>query len=109
VIIRINKDLLETTDEKRSPVSIGNIYPNPFSSNTTIPLEIRRTGRVTVEIMDIWGYKVRTLASQVFAPGSVTLQWDGTDMNGNRLPGGIYLCRLVSENSNETRRLVLIR
>jgi flagellar hook assembly protein FlgD len=44
----------------------------------------------------------------VLDPGITNIQWDGTDTHGNKLPGGIYLYRLTSENKVETSRMVFI-
>jgi flagellar hook assembly protein FlgD len=52
---------------------------------------------------------IKTLVSKVLEPGTSTIQWDGTDANGNKLPGGIYLSRLISENFAETKRLIFIK
>ena len=109
VIIMINRDLLTSVSESVTPVDVGTSYPNPFSDVTSIPLEIRQRGPVTLEILDIRGTRVKTLASKIFEPGSTTLQWDGTDSRGKKLPGGIYLCRVTSSNITKTMRMVLIR
>ncbi|MCX6304613.1 MAG: agmatine deiminase family protein [Bacteroidetes bacterium] len=109
VIIMVNHDLLQTIAEPAAGAKIGNNYPNPFSSATSIPVEMKQRGLVTLEILDIRGARIRTLLSQVLEPGTTTVHWDGTGPGGSRLPGGIYLYRLTSENSAETRRMVLIR
>ena len=109
VIIMVNKALLTSVSEPAEHVDLGIIYPNPFSSSTTIPLEIKQRGHVTLEILDIRGAIVKILVSRVFEPGITTIQWDGTDAQGNRLPDGIYLCRMTSENKIEMKRLVLTR
>jgi flagellar hook assembly protein FlgD len=108
VIIMVNKDLLAAIAKTKDQVQIGSSYPNPFSSETSIPLEIAQRGRVTLAIIDVRGYRVKTLVSSVLEPGSAIIQWDGTDNNGNKLPRGIYFCRLTSENASETKRLILI-
>jgi len=101
--------LLSGMGEIAETSGLGNSYPNPFSSITFIPLEIKQPGLVTLEILDIRGSRIKTLVSKMFEPGTSTLQWDGTDANGNKLPGGIYLYRLTSENSIETKRLIFIK
>ncbi|MDP1623469.1 MAG: agmatine deiminase family protein [Bacteroidales bacterium] len=107
VIIMINQDLLTSVIDPASPGNIGCNYPNPFSSVTSIPLEITHRSHVTLDILDIRGVKVKTLVSGVFGPGIATINWNGTDSHGNKLPGGIYLCRMISENKAETKRLIL--
>ena len=109
VILMINPQLLNAVDQKSQLAEAGNNYPNPFSNETDIPVEIRERGPVTLEITDTRGVKIRTLLSAVVDPGKRILRWDGTDSYGSKLPGGLYLYRLVTGNSAETKRMVLIR
>ncbi|MEI6684009.1 MAG: agmatine deiminase family protein [Bacteroidota bacterium] len=109
VIIMVNHQLLESVAAARLPVSAGNNYPNPFSSKTTIPLEISQRGKVKLDILDIQGMEVKSLVSGILEPGEIRVDWDGTDHLGNRLPGGVYLYRVITENGTETKRMVLIR
>ncbi|MEI7725168.1 MAG: agmatine deiminase family protein [Bacteroidota bacterium] len=109
VIIMVNKALLTSINEPVRHVEIGNNYPNPFSTVTTIPLEINQRSSISIEILDIRGAKVKTLVSQVFEPGTITIQWDGTDYHGNKLPSGIYLYRLITESNIQTKRLIFIK
>ena len=109
LVVMINTDLLSGINKNPGTTVLRNSYPNPFSTVTTIPLEIRQRGRVTLEILDIRGSLVKTLVSGVFDPGTSMVQWDGTDAGGKKLPGGVYLYRLTTENKVETNRMVLIR
>lgn len=109
VIIMVNSDLLTSLEEYAKQTNIGNNYPNPFSSETSIPLEIKQRGAITVEITDMRGTKVKTLVSQVFEPGATILRWDGTNEQGDKLPDGVYLCRMISEHKTGTKRLILLK
>jgi agmatine/peptidylarginine deiminase len=109
VIIMVNKDLLASISEPAREAKIGTSYPNPFTSVTNIPVETRQLGPVTLEILNIHGITVKTLVSKVFDPGRQIVQWDGTDDHGNKQPAGIYLCRLTTGNSTETKRLVMLK
>jgi flagellar hook assembly protein FlgD len=95
--------------ESDTQAEIGNSYPNPFTTETSIPLEIRMRGHVTLEILDVRGTKIKTLASQVFEPGSKTIIWNGTDENGNKVPPGVYQYRFTGEKTVVTKKMVLIR
>jgi len=109
VIIMVNHQLLESVVAALPLARLGNSYPNPFSSTTVIPLHIRQRSPVKLDILDIWGREVKSLVSAVLEPGETSVGWDGTDCRGNRLPGGIYLYRVITENGTETKRMVLIR
>jgi agmatine/peptidylarginine deiminase len=109
LVIMINTDLLSGINKNPGTRVLRNSYPNPFSSVTFIPLEIKQSCHVTLEILDVRGFLIKTLVSKVLDPGTPAIQWDGTDAGGNKLPGGIYLCRLTTENKVETNRMVLLR
>jgi len=108
VIIMVNPQLLQGIGAKTNVDKAGNNYPNPFSSETAIPLEIRNRGPVTLEILGLQGMRIKTLVSEVLEPGITTIRWNGTDSHDRKLPGGVYLYRLITKNATETRRLILI-
>ena len=109
VIIMVNKDLLESVRE-HAPMS-DNLtnYPNPFTDETNIVAEITNRGPATLEIFDIRGLMVKTLIAETLEPGVRQIKWNGTDVSGNQLPGGIYLYRLTTGNNTITKRMVLSR
>jgi hypothetical protein len=92
-------------------------YPNPFNPVTNIEFLISDFGFVKLEIYDISGRVVQTLVSEVKTPGSYTVKWNGTDLQGNPLSSGIYFYRLKAAPSNsgsggrlsDTRKMILLR
>ena len=84
--------------------SITTIYPNPFNSFTQIEFALPRAGAVSVDIYDILGQHIATLANGTYAAGKHTLVWDARDVSS-----GVYLCRASSGGSTLTRKLLLLR
>ena len=80
------------------------IYPNPFNSVTQIEFALPRAGAVSVDIYDILGQHVTTLANGTYAAGTHTLVWDARNVSS-----GVYLCRAVSSDVAMTRKLLLLR
>ncbi len=89
--------------------SLKQNYPNPFSPSTTIEYGVAETSGVTLRIFDVLGREVRTLVDQTVAPGQHSVRWDGTDVNGRRLPSGLYLYRMEAGSFSYTRSLVLMQ
>ena len=85
--------------------------PNPFGPWTRI--EYRRfdhgTAAVRLEVLDVTGRRVRTLAAGPAAAGVHRLLWDGRDHQGTPLPSGVYLLRLACAGTTHARLLVLAR
>ncbi len=89
-------------------------YPNPFNPSTTItyyvpPSESASFHRITLEVFDLRGRRVRILASGAHEPGSYTVVWDGRDRSAKDLPSGVYFYRLRSGAFSQTRKMVLVK
>jgi len=83
--------------------------PNPFNPSTTLNFELDRAGGVELEVFDVAGRRVRTLARGGFPAGTHAVAWDGCDGEGSALPSGVYLVRLRGDDFIETGRLSLVR
>lgn len=93
---------------RAAPV-IGAIHPNPFNPRTTITYAVPREGRVHLQVFDARGGLVRVLADQRRAAGTYTAIWDGRDRKGDRMPGGVYLIRLVTPVGVVNGKLTLLQ
>lgn len=84
-------------------------YPNPFNPGTVIEFSLTERSRVKLEIFDITGKKVRTLAKGEFSPGVHRFNWNGRDHSGRRVVSGVYFSRLSRGNQTVVRRMLLVR
>ena len=93
------------------PASFGfsAIYPNPFNSVTQIELSIPQTGPVTVEIFNLAGQHIRTLARSTFTAGVHHLTWDARSDANLSVGSGVYLCRASTHGASVTRKLLLLQ
>ncbi len=72
-------------------------YPNPFRDEVTVEVEAPAGEAVTVEIFDVLGRRVATLAEGARATTRFT--WDGRSENGQALAAGIYFVRVRQKGS----------
>jgi endoglucanase len=80
-------------------------HPNPFNPKTQILISLCRPGPVIIEITDILGKTVTTLADyELLGAGIHTFSFDGSGLSA-----GIYFCRLQSGPQIQVRKLVLIK
>ena len=89
--------------------SLMAVYPNPFQNKTCISYYLKEQSQVTVQITDINGKLVTTLANEVQNEGIKELWWNGDNDQKQQLPQGVYFAVFKSENSFEVKRIVLIR
>lgn len=73
-------------------------YPNPFSASTILKFHIHKSSYINLEVHDMLGKKIKTIASGRYLPGIHELSWDGSDEHGNLVPDGIYLASLFTDN-----------
>jgi hypothetical protein len=83
--------------------------PNPFRAGTSIAFELPADSRVSLEVYDVTGRRIRTLAAESMVTGKHEIAWDGTDESGSRVAAGVYLYRLRAGELTATRRMVVIR
>ena len=88
-------------------------YPNPFNAATVIPFHVDGVAgtdrRVTLEILDVTGQRVRGLVDRALAPGPYSRVWDGTDDAGRAVASGVFLTHLRVDDGTASRKLVLLR
>jgi hypothetical protein len=82
-------------------------YPNPFYTTTRISYELNRSGNTKIILMDLNGKIVKEFFQGKQQAGAYHIDWDGCDASGNKLPAGSYYCRLISEDRQRTRILIL--
>ncbi len=89
--------------------ALYNNYPNPFNPETRIAYDLGKGSAVTLEIFNMLGQKVRTLANGRKAAGSHEVIWDGADNAGQQVSSGIYFYRLEAGDFVDTKRMLLVR
>jgi hypothetical protein len=88
-----------------SVFALSQNYPNPFNPATTIEFSVARSGRATVTVYNGLGQIVGTLFDGPAEPGQVyQSKFDGT-----HLASGMYIYRLVSGGSVESKKFLLLR
>jgi len=94
------------------PPSLIRLYqnsPNPFTPSTTIRFALSAPMPVSLSIYSIQGRLIRTLVADVRTPGDHIVEWDGRDAAGTEVAAGVYLYRLATGESEETRKMILVR
>lgn len=84
---------------------LGN-YPNPFNPETTIRFSLPKDSKIRIEVYNILGQIVTTLADQEFKAGYYTVPF-----NASRYASGVYYYQIVSDElgRSEIKRMTLIK
>ncbi len=102
---------IEDHADKNLPLQFGitSNYPNPFNPSTSVKFAIDNPGQVKLEIFDILGRQVRTLADEFKLPGVYEIIWDSKDFAGQDVASGIYFVRLSSDDQTSVKKMTLLR
>jgi Leucine-rich repeat (LRR) protein len=85
-------------------------YPNPFNPKTTIYYGLPTDSKVSINVFNILGKKVKTLiGDDLQRAGYHYLQWDGKNDAGEQVASGVYLYQLISGEGILTKKMILIR
>jgi flagellar hook assembly protein FlgD len=84
-------------------------YPNPFNNRTQIEFQTPKSSNVKIQVINILGQKVRTLAHRRYDAGSYKVNWNGKNDNGLEVNSGIYFVRMESEGFKKTIEVLLIK
>jgi hypothetical protein len=84
-------------------------YPNPFNPNTTIEFKIPFQSQVKLEILNPQGQLIKTLLNNELQPGIYKLDWDGSDNFNNKVSSGVYIYRLIQNNNEISKKMILLK
>jgi hypothetical protein len=83
-------------------------FPNPFTARTTIAFSVASQAHVRLDIFNIRGQKIASLATGVHTPGRHLIEWDGRDQQGHRVSPGVYLCRFETTSYASVKKLLVL-
>ena len=80
--------------------------PNPSRGTTRFSVSLSVADHIQLEIVDVTGRRVRSLADGPATAGRHEYTWDGRTASGHAVPAGIYFARLRTAGRFYARRLV---
>ena len=60
-------------------------------------------------IYDVLGNKVIQLVNSKQSPGFKSIQWDGTNSQGEPLSAGVYLYKIQAGDFVDTKKMILLK
>ena len=84
--------------------SLSDAYPNPFNPTTMMTLTMPVSGDMQVEVYNLLGQVVATLANGYKDVGTYNLTWDAAEVSS-----GMYFVKAQAEGFTATQKLMLVK
>jgi len=84
-------------------------YPNPFNSTTTMKFDLPGKAKIRLALYNMLGQEVVVLVDQTLEAGPHNVVWDGRNAAGNLISSGIYVYKIVSNELQSARKLLLLK
>jgi hypothetical protein len=84
-------------------------HPNPFNPTTTISFDLVNAGKVALNVYNIKGELVRTLASGNYPAGKHDVLWNGNDNSGKSISSGVYFYHLKTKEYSSFRKAIMLK
>jgi hypothetical protein len=85
--------------------TMSEAYPQPFSQECKVDIELATSLAVTAEVYDVIGNKVSTMINAKLSPGLHTLNWKAEES----LASGIYVIQVSTDQGTLSKRVMLNR
>ncbi len=86
--------------------SLSQYYPNPFSEQINIVVNLLSPSEINLSIYNIFGQEVICLVDNNLPAGEHTINWGGNNSSGTIVKAGMYLYRLQINDQAETKRVM---
>jgi len=84
-------------------------WPNPARRSVRWAYSMPQAARVQVDVFDVTGRHVHTVASGVYGAGEGDLSWDLHDDRGGPVGAGMYFAKALLGSKEWTTRLVVVQ
>jgi hypothetical protein len=84
-------------------------YPNPFNPVTTVSFSLSSESKVSVDVFNIKGQKVKQILNEKLTSGTHEIQWDGRDASNKASASGVYFVKVATEKDTDIRKMLLLK
>lgn len=84
-------------------------HPNPFNPRIEVSFELQTLQWISLEVYDLAGRRVTTLAAGEHTSATHQVSWDGNDSRGNAAPAGCYFLLLRGAQNTHSLKVMLVR
>jgi hypothetical protein len=84
-------------------------YPNPFNASTRISFGLPEASDIHLDVYNITGQKVATLADGRYDAGRYNIVWNSIDNTGKAISSGVYFYRLETGKDTKSMKMTLLK
>jgi hypothetical protein len=95
---------VDTEDQIPTRFGLAQNYPNPFNASTVFDFALTRSSHVKLNVYNLLGQHVATLADRHYEAGRYAITWNAAD-----LPSGVYFARLEAQDRSESVKMMLLK
>lgn len=100
---------LVTVEPREDPaLRIAALRPNPWRGSVAVEFTLPAAQSARLQVVDVFGRRVATLARGPHRAGRHEVRWDGRDRSGQAAPPGVYFFRLDAGNQSTSLRATRI-
>jgi hypothetical protein len=102
---KLTTNTLGINDIKNDNFAMSSVYPNPatIGQNTYVAFNLKSSAKVTVEVYNLMGQHVKTVANSNFASGENSIELNTADLNA-----GIYFVNMTVNGVTQTKKLTVV-
>jgi hypothetical protein len=110
-IRKIQKIVDTKVDQSKKTVTDYRVsaFPNPFNSRITIQYEFEQEQHVVVEIYDILGNRISTLAEGLQKSGTHKIYWNAIYQSGSQAISGTYFYAVKTDSGLKRGKIVYLK
>jgi len=92
------------TPDIKSESRYLSVYPNPVKEKFSVEFFIDDINFVDLTVYDMYGRKIDVIYHDILQSGYHSLEWNTDAMNE-----GVYICRLLTGNKNESVKFIILK
>ena len=108
VILTVDQFLGMPQSKLLSENDVLSVYPNPFSDNVCLQVNLEQAGYLRLDIFNTNGERINNIFSGDIDKGRHVLYWNGTNEQGTQMAKGVYFLKITINDKIISRKLIMI-
>ena len=84
-------------------------FPNPFNPTTRIKFDLPSPAKASINVFDINGRLIKTIADRDYDAGTHFVEWNGEDALNVSVSSGVYFYQIISGSYVKSFKMLLIK